>query len=1327
MRVPPTDSTGLDHTNSDRPSSPPLPLSIRYPLRWIFIPLLAGFNLGQSVGADFDGATSAAPSGLSTRVTVLATGKGFVRLSYEATLTDTDSTESLVERMAPRHWLAASMVGLPRGVQPSLHVLEARPSSRRSSEVDSDLLLDGPVQLGAPVQLRDQYAVPVRFAPRREGDGRIVVYDRVVVDVIFDDPGRVSGWPERDEHFEPIYTSLLINESQARRWRRRPPRPASKLAQDGIHPLTGMIKVHVREEGMYRVTADELRAAGADLTDVDPARIRVLSSGGRILGRTDAVAPGHRLHEQSSLVEGGAGGTFRGDDALMFYGVGPARWDWDPAEGDYFWRENLYTHDNIYWIDLHAPAEAARPQQLDGSVGRAPSAIVDFHRHRRHDERERTILLQIFQLHSGYEWFWESFNRNASNFSFDLPHVVEGATVDLRVGFWGWTDEVHTFEINWNGERVGVATFLGEDHREFSFQAEQGPLEGFNQVGVFHRRRGLTRLDWLEIEFLQQLDASDGVLAFNWADAADGGAVIDSTTGAVTQFELHGFDPAHGAPRVFRVSGDLQELADFDYEPASGTVRFQDWFDGRGQPPRYLALQTPMQQEVISFIIDTQQPLLETTVGADNLLITHEDFADAAKRLADWRNEDRRFGDPITTKVVDVQDIYDAFSGGLVDPMAIRSFVHHAYNHWEPRPSFVTLFGDGTYDYKDNGGTGHPNWIPAYQAGESTFDEWYVRIEGEDRTPELAIGRLPVTSLDEAHGLVDKIIAYDRLDSPGPWQSRVLLVADDLVDPSNIHEPETYFLHDAERMPLPENLDLTKLYIANFPIQGRIKPKARDEFIRLFNEGSVLLTYLGHGNPETLAHEQIFVVSRDLPSIDNSGRLPFMYTAASQIGVFDDPDRQSMPEVLLNEPHRGVIGFICATRIGFHSSNALLALKFHESMFRTNRDGLPVGLGLLEAKAIAHALVVKDVHRTNVARYSLIGDPTLRLAVPRVGIVIELPDTLEALQEATLHGRVVDANNELRVDYDGQALVRVFDSAVLSDLDGLLYVQQGSVIFRGHVDVVDGRFSATLRVPKDISYRAADGRASAYAVRTDGTQNATGLATAPAFGARSKILLEGTARDIDPDVDGPQIRIGFQGQTTFRDGDFVAPQPVLRAILSDPSGINVTGGTGHEIELIVDEERMVVTDHYNSLAGDYRRGLLEVELPVLEPGDHTLSLRAWDSFNNSTRVGVTIRVPASTQQGLSDLLFYPNPSPDGKGHFTYVLSSPATSSRLRIYALSGRLIDTVGGGTGPGYHQMNWTPPTRLAGGTYLYRLEVDLVDGSRSTAQGHLQVVPGP
>ena len=224
MRVPPTGSTGLDHTNSDRPSSPPLPLSIRYPLRWIFIPLLAGFNLGQSVGADSDGATSVAPSGLSTRVTVLATGKGFVRLSYEATLTDTDSTEPLVERMAPRHLLAASMVGLPRGVQPSLHVLEARPSSRRSSEVDSDLLLDGPVQLGAPVQLRDQYAVPVRFAPRREGDGRIVVYDRVVVDVIFDDPGRVSGWPERDEHFEPIYTSLLINESQARRWRRRPAR-----------------------------------------------------------------------------------------------------------------------------------------------------------------------------------------------------------------------------------------------------------------------------------------------------------------------------------------------------------------------------------------------------------------------------------------------------------------------------------------------------------------------------------------------------------------------------------------------------------------------------------------------------------------------------------------------------------------------------------------------------------------------------------------------------------------------------------------------------------------------------------------------------------------------------------------------------------------------------------------------------------------------------------------------------------------------------------------------------------------------------------------------
>jgi len=1311
-----------------------------------------------------------------TTITVLATGKGFVRLQFEASLEQgVGSVPNLVpqtlstRQILSRHWVQTGLVGLPPEAEATLHVLESieapewtveepqfttaqiredrlpgdqepgdqplgdqspdpSPTTESWTDLPRDQALTGPVSLGGPVQMRDQYAIPVTFAPRQNADGSTTPYKRVVVDVVFDDPGAIAGWPTAKDHFESVYKAVLINEKQSRTWRRRQIRTA-KVAQTGISPVTGMIRLNVRSEGMYRVTADELLEAGADLAGVDPSRIRVLTGTGSTLGLATRVPNGIRLNEQPSDIDGGEDGVFSGDDAVIFYGVGAQRWDYDRSQRTNYWRRNLYTKDNVYFIDLHAANEAIRPTRRDGSIAQTPTVVVDAYRKRLHEEDERTILRQLYGMNSGYDWYWEPFSGNARVFPITMNNVVTSSPVSILAGFWGWTNTTHTFQVTWNGSSLGRRSYSGAGHARIAASAQLGPIEGINEFGLFHRTSRLTRLDWFEIEYLRHLDGSDGTLAFDWPELEDGGAQIDTSLGAITQFEMRGFAADEGTPQIYIVSAGLQQIVDFDYDAETGTLRFQDWYSGKGRPPRYVAVQTPFMRRPSELTVDTQQPLRETSIGADDIIVTHSDFYDAAQRLADWRASDRRFGDPISTMVVDVQDIYDDFSGGLVDPMAIRVFVNHAYDNWTPRPAFVTLVGDGTYDHKNNSGTSHTNWIPPYQDGESTYDEWYVRVEGEDRAPELAIGRLPVTSAAEAEALVDKIIAYDRGDTPGPWQGHMLLVADDLINPAEALAFESYFLLDAERLvrDLPEDLDLTKLYIANYPLEGRIKPRARDEFIRLFNEGSLLLTYLGHGNPETLAHEQMFQLSRDLSSIDNGGRLPFMYTAASQVGVFDDPQRQSMPEVLLNLPTGGVIGFISATRVGFHDSNVLLAGNFHRQMFRSGRKHVPVGIGLLEAKILSHPFVFLSDDVANVSRYSLMGDPTLRLALPRLQAAIDVPDTLEALQEAQLTGRILNSSDQLQSDYDGEVLIRVFDSSASTDLDGLAYRQLGAPIFRGVAQVEAGVFSATFRVPKDITYRAKLGRASAYAVPTSGgSVDATGtLDMSPAFGSKSGIVLQGTASGIEEDAIGPQIEIGFHDQTGFTEGDFISSQPVLAAILTDPSGINIAGETGHEIELEVDDVVSVVTNRYTSQDGDYRRGLLEVPLPALEPGEHSIRLKAWDSYNNSTTVRTTVRVAEAADAALSDVLFHPNPSTDGSGHFTYILSAPATAARLRVFTLSGRLVDQIDVDAGFGYNQVAFHPPVSLAGGTYLYRLEVDLEEGPKIDADGRLQVVP--
>ena len=79
-----------------------------------------------------------------------------------------------------------------------------------------------------------------------------------------------------------------------------------------------------------------------------------------------------------------------------------------------------------------------------------------------------------------------------------------------------------------------------------------------------------------------------------------------------------------------------------------------------------------------------------------------------------------------------------------------------------------------------------------------------------------------------------------------------------------------------------------------------------------------------------------------------------------------------------------------------------------------------------------------------------------------------------------------------------------------------------------------------------------------------------------------ELTLVGTAENIESDIDGPTIRIGFAGNDLFVDGGTVVGDPILKVVISDDSGINITGDTGHEIEMKIDDgESVKLTDYFN--------------------------------------------------------------------------------------------------------------------------------------------------
>lgn len=1205
-----------------------------------------------------------------------------------------------------------SVTGMPLAGEVELEIVEAIPAGTfdmpRLNDEEWDLPLRGPAFLGEPGFVRNQRVVQVSFAPRAVGDGRVQLFSRIVADLYFPVNG-LRGRRERARAASPeerFYQQALINYDQAISWRQA--RAAAKpVAQD--EAASQRLRITVRQLGMHRLTGEDLAAAGVSLNEIVPDAIRLWYGGGFTLGVSRRPHQGALLREVPIVVDDDDG-DFDRRDAIIFHGEPAERWVFSSRDGGvYSWQQNPYTSDNVYFLELEGEGNGRRAGNASGALSEPNAIASQSFRERIHMEEDTNTVIELLGIKSGYDWFWQTFRGNAREFSASLQDVVSEQPVAIKVMLWGFSEGRHQFDMRWNDRVIGVRSFTGSAAQSLTFMASQEILEGANKITLSHRDNAATRLDWFELEYSRHMRAHEGALSFDGLSAT-GLNTDEAGQTPIAQFELAGFD--NGLPRIFeyRTPRTLNEIVDFEHDAVTGSTTFQSAYTGSGSPPLFLAVDDDGWKRPAAIEWKPFAGLRTRDNGAEYVIITHEEFRTAAERLAAWRAADDRFGTPLTTHVADVEDIYDEFSGGLVDPMAIRSFVNYAVDNWAPAPVFILLMGDGSYDYRNNYGTSHTNWIPPFQDGQSMYDEWYVRIDGGDVLPDLAIGRLPVGSASEADAVVAKLISYDRNPEIGPWQARVLLVADDRVNPSS-RKNEWFFVRDAEliaREFVPEDLDVAKLYFGQFPLEGRTKPLARKAFIKEFNEGSLFLTYIGHGNPETIAHEQVFVLSRDLASVDNGRRLPLVYTAASQIGAFDDPLRRSIPEIFINDPHRGVIGFISATRVGVHISNVNLAKEFHELMYLGDEPQVPVGLALTVAK---QRVPTVPGDRANIQRYSLLGDPAQILNRPFLRVQIEAPDSLKAFQEVAVQGQVLDASGEVFADYQGEARVQAFDSSATSRVQDWRWEQPGAPIFRALTPVVNGEFEAVMLVPKDISYGEPKGRISVYVW-------GEGLPTA--FGSTNGIHIGGSQTEVVPDVDGPKVTLVFDGGV-FQEGGMVPGGAVLTVSIEDDSGINVTGEVGHQIELQIDDELFTVTDSYNSRNGSYKTGSLEFELPALEPGRHELRLRIWDNSNNSTQLETTFQI--AEPPALSSVAFHPNPVQD-QGYFTYVLKGVARDVGIKVFTMSGRLVDELEGHGLAGYNQVSWEPPATLANGTYLYRIAVTGDQGLALEATSALQVL---
>ena len=1057
-------------------------------------------------------------------------------------------------------------------------------------------------------------------------------------------------------------------------------------------------RLMVRETGMYAVTTAEVPA----LQGASISAIGVYGAAGTQLPLSNAAVPTDGLQPvASTVIDKNGNGLFDATDKVVFFGEGCDAWRYNNDDLRWEMQRHAYASVNHYYISASAPE--ARRVATAGNMATTDTTITTYTAVAVHNND----LVNIYS--SGQLWMGEKFTSAIGQRTVTL--TLPSSATDLRLRYalackstatgtfsMATTGLNRTHPIAPNTVYTTVLEAVGGSASSLTFTLGFTPGEA-SAEGY---------LDYIELSGHTGMGYNGGQLLARNDQHLGGGSATFSAGGSAA---MRVWDVTHsGAEREMTLSG-------------------RTWTDSTTEARCY-ALWSEASLMAPAGVSAVEPQNLLGASAAEYIVVSHPTLLAQAERIAGLH----AVVDGMTTLVVSDREVYNEFSSGKQDPIAIRTFMRSMRRrHPDAPPRYLLLMGKGTYDNRDLLGLGLPT-VATYETVHS-FDDEGLSYCSDDmlaylddhesgapaQTTDIGVGRLPARSLAEATHMVDKIEGYmmrsDLTDSTerGDWRNYVALLADD-ADPSRTGD--TLFAHSSEvvaeriKAACPE-LNIERLYADAYRQQsgaiGSYYPDLNNALRQRMNYGCLLLNYIGHGSIKYIGTER-YIEPTDVEAYTNIGRLPLFVTSTCSYGYHDMPDGQCGAETFLTAAG-GAVSVISASRPISHNE------RFNSDliMFALDKDNT-IGDALRMAK-----------NRTMVSlSIGLLGDPGLRLCRPVNQVVVThiggrqvqagVDDTATVLSEVTVRGEVRDAAGQLLPDFDGTVYPIVFDReseshTLANDNPGteVSFRQQKSILYKGAGKVSGGTFEYTFTVPRDVAYQYDYAKLSHYA-RSAGGEDATG--------SYGRLMLGGLNEEIAISEVRPEINL-YLGDTAFRDGGICNTHPTLVAVLRDSVGINAFGsGLGHDITATIDGSAgsmLVLNDFYQADLVDPRGGTVRYTLDGIAPGRHTLTLKAWNiwGFSNTATVSFTVHSPDTAY--FSELSVWPNPASDA-ATFHYETNNPASISNaeLHIYSPQGALIQTIvpsiGSGSfvvGPARWDLSQTSP-----GIYMARILVTTTDG---------------
>ncbi|RVU89705.1 type IX secretion system sortase PorU [Flavobacterium columnare] len=1084
-------------------------------------------------------------------------------------------------------------------------------------------------------------------------------------------------------------------------------------------------KFYIEKSGVYKITKSFLSRLGVDVKG-DPRNLKIYGNGGAMIPLLNSENSNLDLQENAIQIIGEEDGVFDDSDYILFYAIGMDKWS----------EENM-THNNLYadkaYYYITTGGDRGKRIETKIQPTGSPHLIFDKYDFYTYHEVDKYNVGEF-----GRRWFGEELHLKPSyTFDFRVPNIVLGDNVIVEFSSVAISSKPSTINVTVNGINQRAVNFLGISDLN-TVKGQEGTFESnykenasntisvtlsYNNNGVPSAK---SYLDFLTVRAKSNLIGYGKQFGFR-VNRIENNPLIGQynlkNIGTVT--EIWDVTTVNSVSKINKgPENDFSFLSPIDSKVHEyWLVDPNDYYDPK------------VDESVNVFNQDLKGTLFldenNQVKPLDYLIVTPKILKSQADRLADFHRNYSK----LNVKVVTLDAIYNEFSTGKQDIGAIRNLVRYLY---ETAPngkkiSYLCLFGDASFDYKDRI-KNNTNLVPNLQSlGSFTLADSFVSDEffgmldpAEGRMTgvegcDIAVGRILAKDILQAQQMVDKIIQYHDKKSLGKWRNNLVFLSDDVDKDSdatlqvNLNNMADTILYN--RPSFNAKKIFTDAYEQIITSGGQKYPKAKEAFLNSFSQGALAMVYIGHGGESGLASERLFELA-DIKNLTNPYKFPLFMTVTCEFTRYDNPLRDTGGELAFQNPYGGPVALISTSRLIYQFIGEQYNLLIAPYLFGYSDKG---------KVSIAEAVRLAKQESLNIGNHviSFIGDPAMKLAIPEPKVVMthindqpiaDYTGSLSALSKIKISGEIQDDKGQLKNDFNGELFVSIFDKFIDKTTlanDGVLpkmsFKALGETIFRGNANVKEGKFQFTFVVPKDIAIPIGNGKMSFYVAEDTKNQDKGGYDL--------NLKIGGVNQNAPEDKTPPKMQL-YINDKTFVAGSVVNQKPILIVELQDENGINTAGGIGHDIVAYLDGDEtkpIILNDFYNSAKDDYTKGIVNYQFSKLSSGIHTLTVKAWDVYNNMVSSDLKFVVIDDSELVLTNVLNYPNPFVNyTEFWFTHNRPFEPLEIQIQVMTITGRIVWTKNqtvSTTGFLSRDLVWDGRDdfgdKIGKGVYLYKLSV--------------------